>query len=498
MAEPILGEALALQSNFKPDTTPVLTKSLLRAEEMDMRKALAKQKAEEAKQKRLDAATSAIKPFEAKLNPYFLPEGQKTFSGLITGMMEARKQGRDLDAVQLQQQGVLEAQRLQLRNDEMERFFNLPEKEFLNDKELRSIRNMPAEKGRGELGKLLERRPELRVMVSQDEQGDPIFNPIKNIPIEDELGKIMRDNERLFTEKVGSRKKDANTFEFVYKMPKDKVEALATELSLNPEIQANIIFKERAGYDAVYDKIVKDNPNLDPMQAQQKAVQLLLDAKIEKINQKTEDSSVPTGSGFNISVGGGYKVGENVFNPTLADPAFNLGAYKKAGIIDDNYTETFDKLSPEKQQEAITRIQKNVGDLLSISGPNKAGYSLVNEDGKKVYLDNIDFVYVPKTVGGKGGQWMVKGVSKEKKGDWTVENLEYIPINEKTYGNIISIYPKMTEKDIVTMFNQRMQDGGIKNDRFVLRTGSGRRPQSTGKPAPATKGGNKTEDVKFN
>jgi hypothetical protein len=34
------------------------------------------------------------------------------------------------------------------------------------------------------------------------------------------------------------------------------------------------------------------------------------------------------------------------------------------------------------------------------------------------------------------------------------------------------------------MFNQRMQDGGIKNDRFVLRTGSGRRPQSTGKPAP--------------
>jgi hypothetical protein len=41
------------------------------------------------------------------------------------------------------------------------------------------------------------------------------------------------------------------------------------------------------------------------MQAQQKAVQLLLDAKIEKINEKTEDSSVPTGrGGLNINFGG--------------------------------------------------------------------------------------------------------------------------------------------------------------------------------------------------
>jgi hypothetical protein len=35
----------------------------------------------------------------------------------------------------------------------------------------------------------------------------------------------------------------------------------------------------------------------------------------------------------------------------------------------------------------------------------------------------------------------------------------------------------MTEKDIVTMFNQRMQDGGIKNDRFVLNTSVGKKPQ---------------------
>jgi hypothetical protein len=35
----------------------------------------------------------------------------------------------------------------------------------------------------------------------------------------------------------------------------------------------------------------------------------------------------------------------------------------------------------------------------------------------------------------------------------------------------------MTEKDIVTMFNQRMQDGGIKNDRFVLKTSVGKKPQ---------------------
>lgn len=177
--------------------------------------------------------------------------------------------------------------------------------------------------------------------------------------------------------------------------------------------------------------------------------------------------------GANINIGGGYNVNGAVFNPTLADPANSFELYQKAGVVDQDFikaAKTLSKTNPEAYEKRLESIRNNVGDLLSISGPNKGGYSLYDEGGKKVYLDNVDFVYVPKVKDGKGGQWYVKGVERIGQGGTNIEKTKYIPVNEKTYGNIISIYPKMTSKDVEVLFNQRMKDGGVTNDEFRLQT----------------------------
>jgi len=488
MAE-TLGEGLALQSSFKPTTEPILTKSLLRADEMDMKKALQKQKQEEARLKREKDIYGRIKTFDAKLNPYYQSKAKQDYANYISQSLEAAR-NQDMDAaVQLEQDFKMRAQAYKQQSDAMDNFVKLGQQGFLVPQEISRIRELPHEQADAELKKLLQERPEFSTIVNVGDNGEIMFNPIKNVDVNKYLTDVLENNKELATEQVGSKMLDKNTREFIKRIPKDKIALIAQDLALDPNVQGNLIFKDRKAYDAIYDKIEAANPNINPQDAKLMAMKELVQTKLEGLNRRAERSDVPTGKGgFAINFGnGGATIGRNQFNYTLADPSQSLGAYQKAGIIDENYIKTLKTQSPEQQQAAADRVRTNVGDLLSISGPNKGGYSLIDDKGKKVYLDNIDFVYVPKTVGGKGGQWMVKGVSRTGTDSSATEKIEYIPITEKTYGNVISIYPELTKDQLVEMFNDRMRQGGIKNDKFVLNL-AGRKgvPTTTTQP-PKTK-----------
>jgi hypothetical protein len=501
MAEPILGQALALQSEFRPDTSQVLTRAVDKIGNVTLKKQLAEQKAAEAKAKRLQEIMGAVKLEGAKVNRHFLPEAQRRYAEGIASMQESALKGDLMGVTAKRGQLEMEFANMAKQSDALDNFLSLKKQGFYIAPEIEAAFSMPKAEGQAYLKKVYEQKPELRGIVDVNEYGDYVFNPIKDLDLQADFRDVVTKNEWLL-KPTGTKVIDQTTKDQleVYKIPKANIQEFALLKSQDPEIKANIILKDKAGFSAYVNQVKTANPNATPEQVENTALVAYIGDKLEKINEKTIKSNIPQGKGgLDFNFGGGYKIGNDVFNPTLSDPAQSLGAYQKAGILSQNYIDTFNNQSPEKQQDAIARIRNRVGDLLSISGPNKGGYSLLNEQGDKVYLDNIEFVYVPKSAEGKGGQWMVKGVSKEtNKLGKIIENIEFIPINEKTYGNIISIYPKMTSGDIVKMFNQRMKDGNIKNDTFVLRTGSGRRPQSTGKPAPAPKGGNKTEDVKFN
>ena len=501
MAEPILGQALALQSEFRPDTSQVLTRAVDKIGNVTLKKQLAEAKAQEAQAKRLQEIMGAVKLDGAKVNRHFLPEAQRRYAEGIASLQESALKGDIMGVNAKKGQLEMEFANMAKQSDAMDNFLSLKKQGFYIAPEIEAAFSMPKEQGQAYLKKVYEQKPELKGIVDVNEYGDYVFNPVKDIDLKSDFRKMLTENKALLAPTGVKTRNEATKDETeVYKIPESNIKEFAMFKAQDPDIRANIILKQQAEYAPFVAAVKAANPNATPEQIENTALVSFISKKLQDENSALVKSNIPQGKGgLDFNFGGGYKIGNDVFNPTLSDPAQSLGAYQKAGILSQNYIDTFNNQSPEKQQDAIARIRNRVGDLLSISGPNKGGYSLLNEQGDKVYLDNIEFVYVPKSAEGKGGQWMVKGVSKEtNKLGKIIENIEFIPINEKTYGNIISIYPKMTSGDIVKMFNQRMKDGNIKNDTFVLRTGSGRRPQSTGKPAPAPKGGNKTEDVKFN
>lgn len=182
--------------------------------------------------------------------------------------------------------------------------------------------------------------------------------------------------------------------------------------------------------------------------------------------QSTSYRNIPQKSGFTIG-GGSYQFGNNVFNPTTKPPTQSLGLYLKEGIITPEQEKTYNNLPESEKVKVDESIRARVGDIISISGPNKGTYNVVDEKGKPQSIDNIEFSYLKKRPDGKGGVWYLTGIKKEKKGSRTKEVEVIIPINERTYGNIISVYPKMTKTDIENLFNNRLIDEGI-DDKFIL------------------------------
>lgn len=489
MAEPILGQALALQSEFRPDTSQVLTRAVDKIGNATLKKQIAEQKAAEAKAKRLQEIMGAVKLEGAKVNRHFLPEAQRRYAEGIAQMQESALKGDLMGVTAKRGQLEMEFANMAKQSDALDNFLSLKKQGFYIAPEIEAAFAMPKAEGQAYLKKVYEQKPELKGLVDVNEYGDYVFNPIKDIDLQGDLRELLTKNKALLAP-TGVRTRNTGTMDEseVYKIPEDKILQFAVFKAQDPQIKANILLKQKAEFAPFVDAAKAANPTATPEEIENKALVSFINKKLQDQNSEIVKSNIPQGKGgLDFNFGGGYRVGNDVFNPTLSDPSQSLGAYVKAGILSQNYIDTFNNQSPEKQQEAIARIRNRVGDLLSISGPNKGGYSLLNEQGDKVYLDNIEFVYVPKAADGKGGQWMVKGVSKETKYGKVIENIEFIPINEKTYGNVISIYPKMTSGDIVKMFNQRMKDGNVKNDTFVLRTASGRQPQQTGTPAPQPK-----------
>lgn len=162
---------------------------------------------------------------------------------------------------------------------------------------------------------------------------------------------------------------------------------------------------------------------------------------------------------------GGYQVGNSVFNPTTKPPTQALPLYLKAGIITSEQQRIYNNLSPEEKAKWDEKIRSKVGDIATLSGPNKSTYNVVDENGKPHSIDNIEFSYLRKGADGKGGTWYLTGVQKGASGKILKDVA--IPINERTYGNIISIYPQMTKQGIESLFNKRLKDEGI-NDVFKL------------------------------
>ncbi len=282
----------------------------------------------------------------------------------------------------------------------------------------------------------------------------PKYNSRLDQDIEGAFNNEFTKVQETFGKSVGK-----NRFETQKKLTDDITDNLAVRFADNHNDLFTIINNnEGEATRLMNDKISKD-PTLteDPAKYMGALEQVGADLFKEKFKQHAQTKYSVRGEYQQpksdvINIGGGYNVSGNIFNPTDEKSADNLSLLDQAGVVHVQ--------NPQKNKDFFVSWPT----LPSIASPNKGKYQLTDQHGSPVVMDNVTMVYVPK-MGNGGGKWFVKGFTKDRLGSDVVKN---IPINEKTYGSVISIYPKMTKDGLEKMLNARMKDGGITNDVFKL------------------------------
>lgn len=323
MAEPILGQALALQSEFRPDTTQVLTKAVSKIGDVTLKKQLAEQKAAEAKAKRQQEIMGAVKLDGAKVNRHFLPEAQRRYAEGIAQMQESAMKGDIMGVNNLKGQLEMEFNNLSEQSKALDNFLSLKKQGFYIAPEIEAAFAMPKAEGQAYLKKVYEQKPELKGLVDVNEYGDYVFNPIKDLDLQADFRDVVTKNELLF-KPTGQRTTNTETKDQLelYKIPEANIKEFALLKSQDPEIKANIILKDKAGFATYVNQVKTANPNATPEQIENTALVSYIGDKLEKINEKTVKSNIPQkGGGLDFDFGAGNEL---VFDENNAPTGGNI------------------------------------------------------------------------------------------------------------------------------------------------------------------------------
>ena len=298
MAEPTLGEGLALQSNWAPDTSKVITAGTGKMLDMGLKKELAKQKAEEERAKRNQQIMSSIKVDTPKVNTHLLPEAQKLYTNATSELMQAAMKGDIVGKSEIEGRYKMLFNNLELQSQAIDKFLSSENQGFIVPQEVKVAFAMPKEQGQAYLKDLLSKKPELRTLVDVNEYGDYAFNSVKNRDLPEDFSSIIGRNERLFQ---GTGKKTRNSLtrneSELYKIEEDDIRSFAASSAQDPEIRANIFLKHRKDLEPLITSIQANNKNLNEDEATQMAVEGFIYKQLEDRNKKYVKSNIPQPKG---------------------------------------------------------------------------------------------------------------------------------------------------------------------------------------------------------
>ena len=302
MAEPTLGEGLALQSNWAPDTSKVITAGTGKMLDMGLKKELAKQKAAEAasKERLLIASKYSLK--SPKISIHNLDDAQ-TVAGQYThtGMTKAI-QGDSIGAQDDLFKGQTELAAIETRDKQMLNFINSSEKGFLIPEDLKAGFQMRKKEGQEYLSKIIAEKPEYSEIFQVDEYGNYTYSPVKNIDLTQDYKDIINNNASEFAQvsykNVGGRQIQE------YKIQDARIDALAQEMTKDRNYTVNALLKDKAGVNEQIALVLKANPSLTKDKAAEIGFQNYFKNKLQSANQDFSSTKLAQPKGdFNINFG---------------------------------------------------------------------------------------------------------------------------------------------------------------------------------------------------
>jgi hypothetical protein len=323
MAEPILGQALALQSEFRPDTSQVLTRAVDKIGNVTLKKQLAEAKAQEAKAKRLQEIMGAVKLDGAKVNRHFLPEASKKYAEGIASLQESALKGDIMGVNAKKGQLEMEFANMAKQSDALDNFLSLKKQGFYIAPEIESAFAMPKAEGQAYLKKVYEQKPELKGIVDVNEYGDYVFNPVKDLDLKSDFRKMLTENKALLAPTGVKTRNEATKDETeVYKIPESNIKEFAMFKAQDPDIRANIILKQKEEYAPFVAAVKAANPTATPEQIENTALVSFISKKLQDENSALVKSNIPQkGGGLDIDFGAG---GELTFDENNAPTGGNI------------------------------------------------------------------------------------------------------------------------------------------------------------------------------
>jgi hypothetical protein len=316
MAEPILGQALALQSEFRPDTTQVLTKAVNKLGDVTLKKQIAATKAAEAKAKREQDTMAAIKLKSGKLGVHYVGDAQQLLTQGIGEITEATQKGDLAKKVLLEGQYQTALDNLVFENDRMDNFRKTKQQGGLIPAPVELGLDMPRAQANEYFKKLLVENPEYRLIFDQTPEGYYTYNPVKKIDEASEYGKLISENSDQYKVKTVTRQDGKDIVSF--SIADTRINDLANLLASDDTYRANALINNKVAVNNEVQAALKANPALKQEEAQEIGLKSYFLKNLQSANQKYSVSNTPQDS----SPSGDRKVKiiAKDFSPTTLKP----------------------------------------------------------------------------------------------------------------------------------------------------------------------------------
>lgn len=513
MAEPILGEALALQSNFQPDTTPLLTRSLMRAEEMDLKRAINAQKQLEAEQKAKAQIARSINFTDPKVGLRFIPKVREVVTNATYDLMNTQD---PYESLRKKKDTEIELTRIeQLYGATDKRVENLVTQGHILPKKLaegviRSDDKMIEEARDYNLlfpYYNIEKDPEYGIPVVAIGQAPPKRVENRNKLYQDYIGEALqsmqmrRTGDRVYNKDITKAQLNDLDFRRIARNSVNDESLLATVLSENEELAMQML----------RDKLAKlPKGTTDETGEILQGIRQEIGAELAYQELKGQYATKfgvlakPSESNFQFDFSGGANINGKYFNPseeTLVkyDDEDKLRAAVELGVFDQKTLDIAKQTNDPKLLNVLKKRAENV-QLIGVTPANVSVNNIKDAQGKIRKLDAISIVYRPSVAVDKGsvkeGEWFITGSEEIKDRDKTIKKSVFLPLDEVTEPQMQSIF-KVSKNDFQNILTNRLRAAGMGNYRYSTKSKGNTRisqkknvssqPQKT---TPTVRGGN--------
>lgn len=418
MAEPTLGEGLALQSNWAPDTSKVITAGTGKMLDMGLKKELAKQKAAEAASKERLQIASKYGLKSPKISMHNLEDAQSVAAQYTQSAITKANQGDYIGAQDDLFKGQTELAAIETRDKQMLNFIGSSEKGFLIPEDLKAGFQMRKKEGQEYLNKLIAEKPEYSEVFQVDEYGNYTYSPVKNIDLTEDYKGIINKNASQFAEvsykNLGGRQIQE------YKIQDARIDDLAQEMTKDRNYTVNALLKDKAGVNEQIALVLKANPSLPKDKASEIGFQNYFKKQLQSANQDFSSNQLKTSGG---GASQKSKLTEKDFSPS------ELNVNQVSSILELSEPDRFDASKVDKsvvdrnksffsKTKFPTVVMPNVSDVFSFT--DSAGREFNAPVGNvTAYKDKLYISGSARNIPAEGANINMQGLTLQSASEFT-------------------------------------------------------------------------------